>query len=132
MFDINKGIVCNIISKAREINISEDLILPENEDSLSDQEWKQVLAEYQNDLSFVELKNLINDLEPDQQKSLIALMYVGRGDFDRSEWQAALNQAFTIPVGNRADYLIAKNMLADYLREGLAIFNYSCDDEEDR
>jgi hypothetical protein len=126
--DINKGIVCNIINKARAINISEDLVMPENEDNLSELEWKQILAEYQNDLSFVELKNLINDLEPDQQKRIIALMYIGRGDFDKEEWQSALTQALTIPVQNRADYLISKPMLADYLCEGLALFNYSCDE----
>jgi hypothetical protein len=130
MLEINKGIICNIIYKAREINIAEDLVLPEDEDNLSELEWKQILAEYQNDLSYLELKNLINDLEPDQQKKVIALMYLGRGDFDRSEWQLALNQAVTVPVSNRADYLISKNMLADYLREGLAIFNYSCDEED--
>jgi hypothetical protein len=128
--DINKGIVCNIIYKAREINISEDLALPENEDTLSELEWKQLLAEYQNDLSYIELKNLINDLEPDQQYKIIALMYVGRGDFDRNEWQSAIDQALTVPVKNRADYLISKPMLADYLREGLAMFNYSCDEED--
>ena len=128
--DINKEIVCNIIFKAREINISEDLVLPEDEDNLSDSEWKQILAEYQNDFSYVELKNLINDLEPDQQKKIIALMYLGRGDFDKDEWQSALTQALTIPEQNRADYLISKPMLADYLREGLAMFNYSCDGED--
>jgi hypothetical protein len=128
MFAINKGIICNIIKKAREIDITEDLLPQEEPDALSDMEWKQLLVEYQDDLSYVELCDLINDLEPDQQQDVIALMYIGRGDFEKEEWQLAYKQARTIPVKNRANYLISKNMLSDYLNEGLAKFNHSCEE----
>jgi hypothetical protein len=124
MLEINQEIVCNIIKKAREINISDDLVLPEERDDLSDTEWKQALVEYQNDLSYLELKDLINELEPDQQENLIALMYIGRGDFTKNEWKAARQQARTIKSANRANYLISKHMLADYLTEGLATLGY--------
>lgn len=127
MIEINSGIVCNIILKAREINIVDDLKMPEDQEELSDTEWKQILAEYQEDESYLELKDLITDLEPDQQLQIIALMYIGRGDFDKNEWIGALTQANTIPIRSRADYLISKTMLADYLEEGLSIFGYSCD-----
>lgn len=128
MFDINQGIVCNIIKKAREINIAYDLVLPEERDDLSDAEWKQLLVEYQDDLSYLELKDLINELEPDQQEDIIALMYIGRGDFTKNEWINARQQARTIKSASRADYLISKPMLADYLTEGLAVFGYSCEE----
>lgn len=129
MLEINQGIVCNIIKKAREINIADDLVLPDEHDDLSDAEWKQILAEYQNDLSFLELKALLNELEPDQQEDIIALMYVGRGDFTKNEWKAARRQAHTVKSASRADYLISKPMLADYLTEGLAAFGYDACDE---
>jgi hypothetical protein len=128
MFNINQGIICNIILKSREINIADDLTLPEDRDALSDAEWEQILAEYQDDLSYQELKNLINELEPDQQQDVIALMYIGRGDFTKNEWKEARHQAYAIKIPNRAYYLIAKPMLADYLTEGLAAFGYSCDE----
>jgi hypothetical protein len=128
MFEINKGIICNIIKKSREIDIAEDILPPEDPADLSDAQWVQLLVDYQDDLSYIELKNLINDLEPDQQKDVIALMYIGRGDFEKEEWHAALKQAHTIPKSNRANYLISKNMLADYLTEGLARFNASCEE----
>ena len=131
MFEINKEIICSIIKKAREIDISEDILPPEDPDDLSDAEWKQLLAEYQDDMSYLELRNLINDLEPDQQQDVIALMYIGRGDYDREEWHEAIKQAHLIKKNQRANYLISKNMLADYLIEGLARFNYSCDDYGD-
>lgn len=127
MLEINTGIICNIILKAHEINIADDLKMPEEQDELSDTEWKQILAEYQEDESYLELKTLISDLEPDQQLQVIALMYLGRSDFDKNEWFNALAQANTIPVSSRADYLISNPMLADYLEEGLSIFGLSCD-----
>lgn len=128
MFGLNKEIICNIIVKAKEIDISEDIFSPEDPANFSEAEWNQLLAEYQNDLSYTELKNLINDLEPDQQLDVIALMYVGRGDYAKEEWKEAVSQARTIQSSGRADYLISKMMLADYLSEGLARFNYSCDE----
>lgn len=128
MFTINQGIICNIILKAREINIADDLNLSEEKDDLSDAEWEQLLAEYQNDLSYQELKDLINELEPDQQQDVIALMYIGRGDFTKNEWKDARHQAHAIKIKNRSYYLISKSMLADYLTEGLAAFGYSCDE----
>jgi hypothetical protein len=56
-------------------------------------------------------------------------MYIGRGDYKESEWPAALEQALTVPIEARPDYLISKSMLSDYLSEGLAIFGFSCEDE---
>jgi Protein of unknown function (DUF3775) len=131
MLLINKSIVCNIIKKATTIDIAQDILPEEDNSNLSDVEWKQAMAEYQDDESYSELKNLIDDLEPDQQQDIIALMYVGRGDFEKSEWKAALKQARTIPAGNCADYLISKKMMPDYLSEGLARFDFSCSEIEE-
>lgn len=127
MQDINTEIVCNIILKARELGIEDDLYIAGDPESPSTDDWKQILAEYQEDLTYTELKNLINDLEPDQQDIIIALMYMGRGDFDKDQIDAALEAAKTITADTRADYLISKPLLADYLQEGLAKFGYSCD-----
>jgi len=128
MFNLSLEIVCNIIKKAREINISDALNLPDDETNLSDAEWMQVLAEYQTDDSYIELKDLITQLEPDQQVDLIALMFIGRGDFTKSEWNEARHEAHAIKKSTRADYLLSKNMLSDYLTEGLAVFGFTCDE----
>lgn len=41
MFKINQEIICDIIKKAREINISDDVTLPEDLSTLSDAAWEQ-------------------------------------------------------------------------------------------
>lgn len=127
MHNINPDIVCNIILKAQELGIKDDLYFPGDPESPSGDDWNQILAEYQEDFTYLELKNLINDLEPDQQDTIIALLYIGRGDFEIDQWSLAIEAASLIRPEFRADYLISKPMLADYLQEGLAKFDFSCD-----
>lgn len=125
MDEINKAIVCNIILKARELGIEDDLVPPHDPSDPLDINWKQALAEYQNDLTYIELKDLINGLEPDQQDKIIALFYLGRGDYELDQWGSALEMARNISSENRVDYLLAHPLLADYLEEGLDKFGIS-------
>ncbi|UCH53870.1 MAG: DUF3775 domain-containing protein, partial [Pseudomonadota bacterium] len=78
------------------------------------------------DSTFAELTAEINDLEPDQQVTLVALMWLGRGDFDAEEWEDALAQARDQWKPNTAEYLLTTPLVADYLDEGLAQLGYSC------
>ena len=71
------------------------------------------------DPAYAELKATINDLEPDQQMSLVGLMWLGRGDYSAEEWQRALRDARDQWNGRTADYLIGTPLLSDYLSEGL-------------
>ena len=71
------------------------------------------------DPAYAELKATINDLEPDQQISLVGLMWLGRGDYAAEEWQRALRDAGDQWNARTADYLIGTPLLADYLSEGL-------------
>ena len=70
-------------------------------------------------LASVELRELIGDLNVDEAAELIALMWVGRGDFDAAEWTEAL--AAARERGNRrtSSYLMGMPMLGDWLEEGL-------------
>ncbi len=53
---------------------------------------------------------------------MVALMWVGRGDYALEEWDDALSQARDSWNKRTADYLIGTPMLADYLAEGLDQF----------
>lgn len=128
MFNLNNDIVCHIISRAREIEIEGDLYLPGDPASPQTEDEKDVLAEDKDDLTLQELKDVINDLEPDQQKELIALLFIGTGDFEKEQWADALKAAHDVPPQSRADYLISKPMLSEFLTEGLSKFGYSCDE----
>lgn len=129
MLNINPDIVCSIISHAREFHAQEQVVIPDKPDTeTSDEDWAyQVLAEHDSDLTFQELKNEIEGLEPDQKDILVALMWLGRGDFDKSEWKEALKLARSRRSAHTAEYLIGTPLVADYLEEGLSNFGHSCE-----
>lgn len=84
----------------------------------------------QDDPVYSELKIAIEDLEPDQQVQLVALMWLGRGSFTAAEWTTALKEAGDNWTPKSADYLIGTPLLADYLEEGLSQLEYHHEDFE--
>jgi hypothetical protein len=128
MIELNPENVRFIIQKAREFQIDEDTADVESPPDLEDVEALEAHeAELDEDLSEDELMAVIEDLEPDQQMSLVALMWLGRGDYDIDEWSAALEDAREAWNERTARYLIGTPQLAEYLEEGLALHGYDVD-----
>jgi len=90
----------------------------------------QVLADHMDDMSFLEIKTAVEDLSPEQQAELVALMWLGRGDFTLEEWEDARAEALEQFRDNEstAGYLLAHPMVADHLQEGLIAQGYTCDE----
>ena len=128
MLDLNPETVCFIITKSHEFHAQEQVVFPEEPMSPGDDWARQVLANHSDNLVYNELQLTIDDLEPDQQSTLVALMWLGRGDYDVSEWENALQQARDNWTKRTADYLIGTPLVADYLSEGLALLGYSCNE----
>ena len=126
MLNVNPEIVCNLIERAREFHAKEGVIIPEETTNSSGSAGADMLADHQGDPTFQEFRNTIEDLEPDQQVAVVTLMWIGRGDFDVSEWNAAYRQAGEEWNPHTAEYLISTPLVADYLEEGLAALGYSC------
>jgi len=80
-----------------------------------------------------ELAAALNSLDDEQRIEVLALMWLGRGDYDRDEWRDALTQARQVHNANETSYLIGTPLLADYLETGLDLLGYSLEDyEKDR
>jgi hypothetical protein len=122
--DINPETVRYIISMAREFQVQEQVTIPEDPMSPSDDWALQALANHEGDSTEDELKIAIQDLEPDQQVQLVALMWLGRGSFSVDEWDAALREAGDNWNAKTAEYLIGTPLVADYLEEGLNQLGY--------
>ena len=127
MLNVNPDTVCFLILKARVFHSQEEVVLPDEPDSPADDWARQALADHAGDNVFQEFKATIDDLEPDQQQAVVALMWIGRDEFSADEWAAALLEARRNWGENTAEYLIAHPQLADYLLEGLNLLGYSCD-----
>lgn len=125
--DLNPQTVCQLIERAREFHAKEEVVIPNEPTGPGDSDALQVLADHVDDATYQELKEKIEDLEPDQQVTLVALMWLGRGDFELEDWASALAQARESWTPRTADYLIATPLVADYLQEGLTQLGYSCD-----
>lgn len=125
MLEINPEIVSQIIDRAQEFHVKEAVTITEVPLSPADDWAQQILADHKEDPTFDQLIETINDLEPDQQVELVALTWLGRGDYDIAEWQDALTQAKDRWNPRSAEYLVGTPMLADYLAEGLDLHGYA-------
>ena len=127
MLDVNPDTVCFLISKAREFHAKEEVVIPDMPDSPAEDWGRQVLADHAGDWTYQEFKATFNDLDPDQQQTVVALFWLGRGDFSVEEWEDAVKEAGEEWTTETAEYLIAHPLLADFLLEGLELLDYSCD-----
>jgi len=130
MLKVRLDTLCYIIAKARELQAKEQVVFPEDPSSPADDWAMQVLADHMDDMSFLEIKTAVEDLSPEQQAELVALMWLGRGDFTLEEWEDARAEALEQFRDNEstAGYLLAHPMVADHLQEGLIAQGYTCDE----
>lgn len=126
MLDLNPETVCWIITKAQDFHAKESVVISETTTGSGDDWGNQMLADHTSDLTHAEMKAAIDDLEPDQQASLVALMWLGRGDYESEDWDNAVKDASDSWTTRTSDYLISTPLVSDYLAEGLALLGYSC------
>ena len=65
-----------------------------------------------------ELAAAIRGLDEDAKATLVALAWLGRGDYEAEDWQEALTAARERAEGPTARYLMGIPLLGDYLEEG--------------
>lgn len=128
MLNINPEIICFIILKAREFLAQEDISLPEEPINPGGELAVQALSDHIDSLCFEEIEATVKDLEPDQEAELVALMWLGRGDYELDEWPTAIEEAEAEMTDHTAQYILAHPMAADHLLEGLIQHGYSCDE----
>jgi len=119
-----------IIIKAREFDAE---VPPVDEDSGSnpsdDAEWDVLQASADNP-TYQELVDAINGLGDPERIELLALTWLGRGDYAKEEWRDAVEEARRIHDEKETQYLVGTPLLADYLEEGLSELGYSLEDFE--
>jgi len=128
--NVNPEKVYFIIVKAREFDAKVDPVEPDPGSNPSDDQDREILEDYADDPTLEELRSAIDTLDDDEIIDVIALAWVGRGDFDHKEWLAARALATERHRGSSADYLVGIPTLGDYLEEGLAELGYSISDYE--
>ena len=125
---IDPSKVCFIIIKAREFDAKVDPVEPDPGSNEADDGEREILEDYADDPTLEELRGAIDVLNEDEAIDLVALAWVGRGDFSRGEWAQARALAQQSRTGPAAAYLTGMPAMGDYLEEGLAELGYNCGD----
>jgi hypothetical protein len=117
-----------VIVKAREYDAK---VGAWDDGDTSDHDAESILEDFKDDSTVIELREFIRDLNIDEQVSLVALAWIGRGSFSADELEDALETARTEHNKRTAEYLLGIPLLSDYLEEGLSALGYSVEDAED-
>jgi Protein of unknown function (DUF3775) len=117
-----------VIVKARECAAK---VAAWDEGGSSEHDAESILEAFSDDSTFAELKGFIRDLNEDEQASLVALAWVGRGSYAPDEFDEAMATARAERTNRTEDYLLGLPLLPDYLEEGLDGLGYSIEDAED-
>lgn len=128
MLSVNPETVCFLISKAHEFHAKEAVVIPDTPNSPAEDWGRQVLADHVDDHTYREMTYVLNEVEPDQQYEILALLWLGRGDYAVEEWQNAIADAQDGWDGQTVYNMIAIPLLADYLAEGLDLLGYRCEE----
>lgn len=78
-----------------------------------------LIEEQTEDLGAEELRELINDLNVDEAAELIALMWIGRGDYEPAEWADAVAAARERGRRGTWRYLMGIPTAGDWIEDGL-------------
>jgi hypothetical protein len=119
--------VCFLIDLAREFHAKENVVIAEVPASPADDWARQVLADHTDDPCYREFHELIDAMDVEEQINLVALIWLGRGDYTIDEWDEALQQARDSLSEHTAEYVISTPLVADYLAEGLSAFGHTCE-----
>lgn len=122
--------VCFLVIKAREFDVKDAVTEPDPGSNPSDDKMAAVLEDHADDPVMQELLSFMGDMSEDEQIDLVALAWLGRGDYTAEDWPTVRAEAADAHNDNTPAYLLGMPMLGDFLEEGLGLLGYSCEQFE--
>ena len=114
-----------IIEKAREFDAEVEVDDPDSGSNAADDNGVAILEDTADNPTEEELTAILAGLNEDELAELLALVWVGRGDFDKQSWGEAINGARATRDKRIVPYLLGTPMLGDLVEEGLAELGYT-------
>ena len=121
--------VCFLIVKIREFGVQTEPNLGGGSDA-TDDKFVAVFNDEAKPSVVSEAEGLIDAMNTDEQRELIALSLVGGGDYTKEEWSDAMEAADSHPEPTTSAFLLGNPTVSDALEEGLAMYGFSCSDFE--
>lgn len=119
-----------ILVRAREFEAETEPSGLEEGSNPADDREVAVLEEPEEDGPAQELQTALEDLNEDELVDVLALTWLGRGDYDVSEWEAARAAAAGQRDPHIPLYLVRTPLFSDYLEEGLGLLGHDLDEFE--
>ena len=117
-FSVDRETLAYVVLKAKAF----DMLTPsDNADDASDaadDRFVDAIEDEPDNPAGRELKMAIANLDVDAKASLVALAWLGRGDYEAGEWAEALAAARERAEGPTSRYLMGIPLLGDYLEDG--------------
>ena len=113
-----------LIEKAKEFDVKDAPTKGDPGSNASDDGMIEVLEDHPDDPVLEEISGLIGSLNEDEQIELVALMWLGREDYDAKEWEQAKEDSAAAHNNRTARYLAGTPLLADFLASGLDKLGY--------
>jgi hypothetical protein len=116
-----------IIEKAREFDVEVPSDVEEGSNAADDYER---LLDTPDNRSAQKLQAAIDGLNIDEREELLALVWLGRGDYDAENWSEAFGQVpqTQTQTSTETAYLLGTPLLVDYLEEGMSALGPSLED----
>jgi hypothetical protein len=122
--------VCYLIVKAREFDVKVEPDDPDSGSNPADDNDIDILEDRRDDPTFAELMGTLEALNEDELIDLVALTWIGRGDYTKDEWDEAREEARSNAPRTTPEYLLGTPLLGDYLENGFTELGYSCEDTD--
>ena len=118
--------IATVVDQARAVQAAEET----DAETLADEDAEErPPLEESDDATEESLAEFIDALNEDEQAALIALAWIGRGDYDAEDWEEALELAAERnEKGDAGGYLLGMDLVGDLIAEGVAAFGLSIEE----
>jgi hypothetical protein len=119
MLEISTAKVAQLIVRAREHDAKIGIWEHSLSSGFREEHGNTILQNFAGDSNRSELAEFIGGLNDNEQASLVALAWLGRGAFAPEKLDDAIETAKSERVSKTENYLMSIPLLADYLEDGL-------------
>ena len=117
-FALDQATLAYIVVKAKAFDALVESDDPSDASDAADDRFVDALEDERDNPVQRELAAAIRVLDDDAKATLVALAWLGRGDYEAEDWQEALTAARERAEGPAARYLMGIPLLGDYLEDG--------------
>jgi hypothetical protein len=131
MLELIRPLVDTIIKKRNQLDATQatkcttidEVLVPETTSSPADTLSLPIVDKLKNTSIYQELYTFINDIELEQKAILLAIIWLGRGEYTHEEWNKAIEKAKEYQPELIPEYIITLPDVCIYLKRGLEIYS---------